>query len=166
MLSGLAITAIAVALLLLGAMAGVFFAYSNSVVPGLDAADPRQAVPAMQSINRTILNPAFFTVFIGGPIAAAAAALLLLPLGHGAAAAACGAGAVVYLLGAFAPTAAINVPLNNTIDAAAAPEGRDEAARVWAAFSPRWTRWNTVRAVASAIALLCVVLGGYLWAVG
>lgn len=164
MLVGLAVLAAAAALLLTGAMSGVFFAFSTAVLPGLDAADARQAVPAMQSINRKILNPVFYTAFFGALLAAAAPAVLLTLLGEGAAAAAFAVGAAVYLLGAFMPTVLINVPLNNALDTAAAPSSADAAERVWADFSPRWTRWNTVRAAASALSLLCVGLAAVLWA--
>ncbi|MEV0589830.1 anthrone oxygenase family protein [Nonomuraea cavernae] len=154
MLSIFAAVLAALALLLNGVMAGIFYAFSNSVLPGLDAVDPAQAATVMRSINRKILNPGFLPVFTLSPLASAGAGLLLLLDGQTTAATWFFAAGVVYALGAFLPTAALNVPMNNALDA----DRLD-----WAAYSPRWTRWNTVRAVASVAALLLIGAGLYVW---
>lgn len=57
------------------------------------------------------------------------------------------AGALLFLAAVFGVTVVINVPLNNRLAA-----GAD-----WAAFAPRWVRWNLVRGVASALAALLMV---------
>jgi uncharacterized membrane protein len=46
-------------------MAGFFFAYSISVMWGLDAAMPASAIDGMQGINTVIQNPWFFPNFFG-----------------------------------------------------------------------------------------------------
>lgn len=131
-----AVTALAAgaALVLTGAMAGVFFAFSVSVLRGLDAIEAAQAVAAMRSINRRILNPVFLTAFTGAPLAALATGGLLLARGETPAAMCAFAAAGAYLLGAFAPTVAVNVPLNEDLDAAPGPYGPQQAARLWAAY--------------------------------
>src|SRR5438105_15298485 len=53
-------------------IAGLFYAYSCSVNPGLGRLPDNEYLAAMQSINRAILNPVFFMSFMG--------TLLLLPL--------------------------------------------------------------------------------------
>ncbi|MQA95371.1 MAG: DUF1772 domain-containing protein [Streptosporangiales bacterium] len=151
-----------VALVLAGAVTGVFFAFSVSVLPGLDAIPAAQAVPAMRSMNRKILVPPFLISFTGTPIAAGLAGILLLVAGALAPGVLFLAAAIIYAAGAVAPTATVNVPLNNSLDAAA-PSGEDDAARVWAAFSPRWTRWNHLRTAASLIVVLLIGLGLYTW---
>jgi uncharacterized membrane protein len=152
-----------VALVLTGAVFGVFFAFSTSVLPGLDAIRPGPAVSAMTSMNRAILNPLFLASFVGPPLVAAAAGVLLLARDATGAAVLFLAAAGVYVLGAIVPTAAVNVPLNNAL--AAAPEPADETAatRVWSAFSPRWTRYNHWRVVGSLIALALEGLGLLIW---
>src|SRR5690606_31293449 len=130
-------------------MAGVFSAFSVAVMPGLNAVPPGAAVAAMRSVNERILNPAFLGPFLLVPLAGAAAGALLLVLGHRRAAAAFLAAAAVYLLGAFLPTAAVNVPLNDALAAAGDPAQAARAAAAWAAYAPRWTAWNHVRAAAS-----------------
>lgn len=149
----LATATAALALLLMGGIAGVFYAYSVSVMPALDAVDADTAVRTMRSINRAILNRAFFASFLGAPLASVATGALMFLAGEAASALLSLLAAVTYTLGAFVPTAAINVPLNQALDASTG-----DPALVWSRFHRPWTRSNTVRAVASAVALLLLVL--------
>lgn len=155
--------AAAVALVLTGAVSGVFFAYSNSVVPGLDAGRPDQAITAMNNMNRKILNPLFLTTFVGPPIAAVVTAVLLLTLDETGAALLFFCAAAVYVLGAVAPTAAVNVPLNNALGTGPVPADEAEVARVWTDYSTRWTRWNHWRAVSSLTALAAMGIALLVW---
>ncbi|MDT0307885.1 anthrone oxygenase family protein [Streptomyces sp. DSM 44917] len=159
----LAAIAAALTLLAAAAMTGVFFSFSVAVMPGLDAAGPVESVRAMQGINDKILNPLFLTTFVGVPLAAAATGVLLLVLGHRAAGLAFLAAAAAYALGAFLPTAAVNVPLNDTLAALGGVDDPARAAEAWAAYAPRWTRWNSLRAAFSAVTLLLAALGAWLW---
>ena len=152
-----------IALLLCGTVTGVFFTYSNSVLPGLNALPPGQAVRAMSSMNREIINPSFLTTFVGTPIAAAVAGVLLLVVDATGPALLFFGAAAVYVLGAVAPTGAVNVPLNNALDASAASADEAEAARAWSDFFGRWLRWNNCRTVASLAALLLMGIGLLTW---
>lgn len=160
----LAVVTGAAALLLTGLASGVFFAYSVSVMLGLDDIRPDAALAAMRSINRRIQNPVFFLAFLGAPLCSLAAGLLLLGAGPTGAAVLFLAAAGVYLLGAFAVTAAVNVPLNEKLDAAGTPADPGEAARQWSAYRGPWTRWNSVRALFSLASLALVGLAGIVWA--
>ena len=155
--------ATAVAVLLTGGMAGIFLAFSVAVMPGLNAARASAAVEAMQQINQKILNPVFLVHFSGAPLAAAAAGVLLLVAGQRQAGVLFLAAAAVYVLGVIGPTAAVNVPMNDALDAAGNPAGASEAARIWGAYTGRWTAWNTLRGVASSVSLLLMALGLYVW---
>lgn len=153
----------AAAVALTGAMSGLFFAFSVSVLPGLDGIGADRSVPAMQSMNRRIQNGVFFTAFFGAPAAALAAGVLLLLLGQAPAGTAFFAAGAVYLVGAFLPTVAVNVPMNERLDAVEASSDAAGAARIWSEYSPRWTRWNTLRAVSASAGLLLAGLGVFLW---
>ncbi|MED7929488.1 anthrone oxygenase family protein [Nonomuraea sp. LP-02] len=130
-------------LVLHGLLAGLFYAFSMSVMPGLNAIEPAQAEAAMRSVNRKILNPWLFLVFLGSPVAALVAGLLA----GGAAAVWFLAAAGVGFAGSFLVTVAVNVPMNNALDA---------GTMRWKDYSRRWTAWNTVRAVASTVSLALV----------
>ncbi|QYC45223.1 hypothetical protein Nocox_38365 [Nonomuraea coxensis DSM 45129] len=130
-------------LVLHGLLAGLFYAFSMSVMPGLNAVEPERAEAAMRSVNRKILNPWLFLVFLGSPVAALVAGLLA----DGAAAVWFLAAAGVGFAGSFLVTVAVNVPMNNALDAGTMP---------WKDYSRRWTAWNTLRAAASVVSLALV----------
>lgn len=146
-------------LVLLGAVFGVFFTYSNSVVPGLDRIDPERAVASMRSMNVAIINPRFLATFIGPVITSAASGFLLLALDESVASTLFLAAAVTYLVGCLIVTGRLNVPMNNALEKSTSTDWT----QVWADFSPRWRRWNTVRTFSSMIALVLCGTGLYLW---
>jgi uncharacterized membrane protein len=147
----------------IGLMAGVFYAFSVSVMRGLDAIDACQAIRAMQSINRKILNPLFLATFTLAPVFAAVTGGLLLWLGETWAAVIFFLAAATYVLGAIVPTATVNVPLNNALDAATVSDDANEAARLWSDYSTRWTQWNTLRAAICTVSLLLAGLALFAW---
>lgn len=143
-------------LLLAGAIAGFFYAWSVSVMWGLDAPDPRHAMDAMQQINLAVRNPWFFASFFGMPVTSALTALLWASAGNRTVALWLAAAAIVYLLGAFLPTVLVNVPMNEALGAKQIPANADQAERIWKNYSTRWTTWNHVRTISSLLALLLV----------
>jgi uncharacterized membrane protein len=133
-----------------GLMAGLFFAYSNSVMPALAKMPAPQGIAAMNHVNVVILNSLFLTIFMG----TAVLALLLIVaalLGWTGKPLWIVAGAVLYLAGNIAITMGINVPMNNAL-AAAGTEGTN-GATLWATYLDRWVFWNHVRAVACTASL-------------
>ncbi|WP_043624062.1 anthrone oxygenase family protein [Nonomuraea candida] len=135
-----------ITLVLHGALTGLFYTFSMSVMPGLNAIEPDRAEAAMRSVNRKILNPWLYLVFLGSPIAA----LVTGFLADAPAAPWFFAAAGVSFVGSFLVTAAINVPMNNALDA---------GTMAWKDYSRRWTAFNTLRAVASAAGLVLVGIG-------
>ncbi|MEM6768064.1 MAG: hypothetical protein AAF655_24225 [Bacteroidota bacterium] len=59
------------AVVLTGLSAGLFYAWMVSVIPGTRKLTDLTYMESMQSINREILNPAFFLIFFGSPISLA-----------------------------------------------------------------------------------------------
>ncbi len=156
--SSLALLLLGATLLLTGAIAGFFYAYSVSVMRGLDAATPQQAIGAMQGINATIRNAWFAPAFFGTPILTAASGILLLRLKQRGAATAMFAAALIYVLGALIPTFAVNVPMNDALALSAIPADLAEAQALWSRYSVQWTGWNHLRTLSSFACLLLVGL--------
>ncbi|WP_119391726.1 anthrone oxygenase family protein [Taklimakanibacter lacteus] len=152
----------ATTLVLAGAIAGFFYAYSVSVMRGLDAADPQHAIAAMQGINATIRNAAFAPAFFGMPAMAALTGLFLFMTRQRPAAVAMVLAVVVYLLGALVPTFAVNVPLNDALAKAITPADAQEAVAIWSSYSAPWTWWNHLRMAFSTASLLLVGLAIFL----
>lgn len=139
-----------VAALLTGLSAGLFASFSYAVMPGLRRTGDATFVSSMRAINVAILNPAFAVVLVG----AAAATLAALVLARGTSSAPwLLAGLVLYVVGAFVVTGAVNVPLN---DALAAGTGDPSALRE--AFEGRWVAWNHVRSALTVAAAACTVV--------
>ncbi|BCJ59149.1 DUF1772 domain-containing protein [Micromonospora endophytica] len=136
-----------------GLVAGLFFAYACSVLPGLAATDDRTLVGTMQSINRKILNGWFLSVFLGGPLLVAVA--VVAEVGRSGAGGAVLGWLVAALVGhlvTFGVTMRCNVPLNNELDAVGPVDGITDLAAVRQRFEGPWVRWNLVRTVSSVAA--------------
>ncbi|KDN85770.1 DUF1772 domain-containing protein [Kitasatospora cheerisanensis] len=138
-----------------GLSAGLFYSYACSVMPGLAKVDDRAFVDAMQRINTAILNGWFMISFLGALLLIAAAGVLQWRGGDRTVLLWIGAAAVLYLV-MLVVTGAVNVPLNDRLAAAGAPDGLTDPAAVRAAFEDVWVRWNLVRAVAATAAFGCL----------
>ena len=123
-----------------GLMAGVFFAFSVAVMPGLADLSPADARTAMRRINARIQNPVFLLLFVGTLVLCAGEVF------QGRA-----VGGLLYVVGCFLVTAVVNVPMNNRLDQA------DDA--YWPAYLRRWTLWNHLRAVACTASAVTLLLG-------
>jgi uncharacterized membrane protein len=139
----------------MGLVAGLFYAYSCSVMIGLGRANDRTFVDAMQRINVAILNGWFALSFAGAVVLTALAGALHLS-GHGRRVLPWIAAALVLYVAALVITFGVNIPLNNALDAAGDPDRIADLAAVRERFEATWVRWNVARAVASTAALGCL----------
>lgn len=139
-----------------GLMAGVFFAFSTSVMRALARLPAAQGIATMQRINKVIVNPLFLLVFLGGAVlcATVAGVTLVRSPDRGFVTALLGCG--LYLAGGFGVTVAANLPRNAALDTLdpEAPESEDP----WRRYLTEWTTWNHIRCVASLAALVSLVL--------
>ncbi len=149
---------LALAATLTALSAGLFYAYSCSVNPGLGRLPDDQYLAAMQSINRAILNPLFFMSFMG--------TLILLPIaawlnyqGMSKRFILLAAAAVLYTVGTFCVTIFGNVPLNNVLDSLDLSSASAEKMKeVRLAFETPWNRLHQVRTLANIGALVLVMV--------
>lgn len=139
-----------------GVMAGVYLAFSSFIMRSLATLGADEGSAAMNAINTCILRSSFMPLFFGSTVVAAAlAGIGIWQWGDLRATLAVAAG-LTYVGGMFVVTAAFNVPLNTAL--ANAQRG-PAAEQMWTTYTKRWTRWNTLRAVASLLTLaLCLVL--------
>ncbi|WP_457030512.1 anthrone oxygenase family protein [Kitasatospora sp. P5_F3] len=144
------------ATLTMGLSAGLFFAYSCSVMPGLAKADDRTFVETMQRINVAILNGWFMVVFVGAIVLTLLAVVLQFRGGDRGLLPWLIAAAVLYLV-VLVVTGAVNVPLNDQLAAAGSLDGIPDLAAVRETFETTWVRWNTVRTVSATAGFGCLV---------
>jgi uncharacterized membrane protein len=133
-----------------GLMAGLFAAFSYAVMPGLGQTDDTTFVQSMQRINVAILNGWFGLGFGGALVFTAVAAGLHLGRANRSALPWIVAGLVLYAA-VLVITFAVNVPLNDRLDAATV-----DFAAAREAFERSWLRWNHVRSVLCTAAFGCL----------
>ncbi|MGW4893543.1 anthrone oxygenase family protein [Kitasatospora sp. NPDC004240] len=139
----------------MGLMAGLLFAFSVSVMPGLAKGDDRSYVTVMQNINKAIENGVFGLVFLGAFVATAVAAWLERRAGRHAVVPWILAALVLYTV-ALGLTMGVNVPLNNELAQAGDPASIADLAAVRARFEDTWVLSNTARTVACVAALVAL----------
>lgn len=144
------------ATVLMGLIAGFFYAYACSVMIGLKQADDRTFIVAMQEINASVRNVWFAPSFFGALIVTGVAVLLAGRQRDRVLLVWTLAGLVFYAA-AFVMTLAISVPLNNDLAAAGPPDTIANLAAIRAAYEDPWVRWNIARTGASTLALLCLI---------
>ncbi|MGP1373753.1 MAG: anthrone oxygenase family protein [Almyronema sp.] len=136
--------------------AGIFFAFSTFVMQALAQQPPAQGIAAMQSINLTVINPWFMTVFFGPGLAGLVLSAWALRHGGQPTALYWLAGSLLYLIGTIGVTIAGNVPLNDALAGVAADSV--EGSALWSQYLSRWTLWNHVRTVAAGLAAVLFTL--------
>lgn len=128
-----------------GLVAGIFVAFSISIMPGLAKTDDATFVHAMQQINVAILNPVFLVLFML-PLPALGLTAITGPSRIWVVVA-----LVLYVI-CFGITVGGNVPLNDALmdvdlhgNAAVIEAGR-------AAFEDTWNRLHLLRTIAVVVA--------------
>jgi len=129
-----------------GLGAGVYYTYQISVTRALAEVDDATYVATFQSINRTIVNPWFVSVFLGAPLLAAAA--LALRWGAEARLVATLATGLALEVASIAITMAGNIPLNEALDREGVVTGA-AATAARTAFEAPWNRLHLARTVLS-----------------
>jgi uncharacterized membrane protein len=140
-----------------GLTAGIFFAFSTFVMAALARLPPDQGIAAMNSINITVINPWFMTVFMGTPVICAILAVMTLLKWSEPGALIILAAAVIYIVGSFVVTMVFNVPLNNALAPVTSAAG--DGGALWTRYLSDWTFWNTVRTAAPLLAMVLFIWG-------
>ncbi|HSF98364.1 MAG TPA: anthrone oxygenase family protein [Ornithinibacter sp.] len=130
-------------------VAGLLFCFAHLVMPGLGTMDDRGYLTAFQRIDAAIPNPWMMLTFLGSPVLTLAA-LVVHVTGDSPAVPWLGL-ALVLVAATVVITAAVHLPLNAAVQAAA-PQFAD-AAGMRDRFEMRWVRWNIARTVTSVGAL-------------
>ena len=117
------------AVIAMGLLAGLFYAFDVAVMPALAAADDRTLVDAMQQMIDKIENPAFFLTFLGAPALAAVAVVQARRSGSTKTAGWIVAGLALYIV-TVVVTFAVHFPLNHDLKEAGDPARIENLAAV------------------------------------
>lgn len=153
-----------VAALLVSLVAGFLWAFAVVVMPGIARLTDRGFVRAFQEMDGVIQrgHPLFLLIWVGSALVLLVVTVfgLVLLEGMPRALLACAAG--VYLLAVQLPTAIINIPLNNALQACFVDDLDDEHVhRARSAFEARWNRWNQRRTLAACLAAVLLLFTLY-----
>lgn len=147
------------AVLLTGLSAGLFYAWSVSVIPGTQKVSDEVYLQTMQSINRAILNPAFFLVFFGSAVLLSISNIYAFHSGKSAFFFFLAA-TLIYLFGTIGVTGMGNVPLNNQLDQL---DLSQSPAEMFSAFrmnyEAKWNQFHAIRMASSVIAFVLALVG-------
>jgi len=144
--------------ILTGLSAGLFYAWSVSVIPGTQNVMDTVYLETMQSINRAILNPAFYLIFFGSLLFLSGASIyefhsskltfwLLL------------SASIFYLIGTVGITALGNVPLNDQLNVLdLATMNADKMTEFRNFYEINWNRLHLIRTVFAMFSFLLSTL--------
>ena len=143
---------------LTGLSAGLCFTWGNAVTPGIGKLDNLGFLMAFQQMNRVILNPTFFIVFIGPSLLGIINLFLFkgtnsivwwLLLGS----------VLVYGLGVIFVTVLGNVPLNEMIDQYALETlNKIELKSLREAFETKWNKYHFIRTISAIISFISLLI--------
>ena len=142
-------------------VAGFLLAFTVVVMPGIQTLSDHDFLQSFKVIDRVIQNnqPVFMLVWLGSVLTILAATWIGVTQLAGMERLLVIIAATLYIFGAQLPTAVVNVPLNNQLQAQDLGTQTDtelQASRE--AFEPRWIRWNTIRTIVSIGTSVLLVL--------
>ena len=142
-------------LVTVGLMAGLFWAWDVSVMPGLAELDDRTFIATMQVLIVAIENGAFYLILLGAFGFPAIAAVLQHRGGQRRAARWIAAAFALYVV-ALVVTMAVHFPLNDTLVDSGDPERISDPGGARDDFEDPWRIANVARTLPCIAALLCL----------
>jgi len=146
------------ATLLTGLLAGVFFTWTNAITPGIGRLNDVNYLKAFQHMNRTILNPLFYIVFMG-PLLLSVAATYFYKANPAYILWMLIVATVIYFLGVIVVTILGNIPLNNMLDKTnLADISLEDAKSLRDKFETKWNKLHLIRTISSTTSFLLLIL--------
>ncbi len=141
-----------------GLIAGLFYAWSISVTPGLAKVGDANYLQAFQSMNRAILNPVFFMFFMGLIVLLPLVSYLYFTSPVSSQFWLIISAAVIYLAGVMAVTIFGNVPMNNTLEILQIETiSSEQMASFRMGFENKWNNLNMIRTVCSSLSFVLLI---------
>mgnify|MGYP001820983918 FL=1 len=139
-------------------LGGVFLAFSDFIMRSLSLTSGTGGPEVMQVINREVFRWVFMVLFLGmAPLSVVIAVYAATGL-SGAGGMLILLSGILYLVGCFAVTVVFNVPMNRAL--AGMDLSQDATSDYWQqTYLPRWTFWNSVRALACGLSAALLLLG-------
>ena len=151
-----------VAIVSTGLMAGIFFTWTNAVKPGIGTLDDMTYMKAFQAMNRLILNPLFYIVFILPVLSIAISTYMSFGSTKEYVFELLLTATLIYCLGVFLVTIAGNIPLNELLEHTDLEKiSQIELSDLRGKIETKWNSFNLVRTISSFIAFVLLVISFY-----
>ena len=142
-----------------GLMAGIFFTWTNAVTPGIGKLKDIEYLSALQAMNRVILNPAFYVLFICPVLTLPLAAVLNYNSEPALVFKLLLVASIIYLAGSFLVTILGNIPLNNLLHRSDLEKFSLENAKdLRSEIEEKWNTFNLIRTITSFIAFILLLI--------
>ena len=142
-----------------GLTAGLCFTWTNAITTGLSKVDDITFLKSFQAINRTILNPTFFIVFLS-PVFTLFINAFLHRNSNSTSFRLFLVAAILFFVGVGLVTVFKNVPLNEILDKAALENLSEvDLKKLRIQFENSWKQWHLVRTITSFIAFVLLLIG-------
>ena len=150
---------LALAILLTGLMAGIFFTWSNAVKPGIGKLSDIEYLRALQSMNRVILNNAFKIIFLGAIIVVALVPVFYFNLYPRNIFWLFVFTLIIYWIGVFGVTVSGNIPLNEILDKTNLESITSEEIKILRkSIEVKWNNFNLIRCISSGITFILLIV--------
>ena len=151
-------TIIIVAIISTGVMSGIFFTWTNAVKPGIGTLNNISYLTAFKAMNKVILNPLFYIVFILPVLMIPISAYMCYGSPNFYVFKLLFATTLIYLFGVFIVTINGNIPINElleNIDLQKIPE--TELSSLRENIETKWNNFNLIRTISSFISFSLLV---------
>ena len=140
-------------------MSGIFFTWTNAVKPGIGKLDNITYLNAFKSMNKVILNPLFFIVFILPILTIPISTYLSFDSTKNYVFELLLISSIIYFTGVFLVTVLGNIPLNELLDRTDLNKlSQKELDTFRKKIENKWNKFNLVRVLTSFISFLLLTI--------
>ena len=150
-------------LLFTGLSAGLFLAWQISVIPGTKKVSDQVYLETMQHINREILNPIFFVVFLAPIVLSILQGYQHYTTGTDLVFWLIITASIIYIIGTFGVTGLGNVPLNDMLevtDLSKISPSELELLRIQ--YEPKWNLYHLIRTICAVLSFGSLLLANHI----
>ena len=142
-----------------GMMAGIFFTWTNAVKPGIGNLDHFSYLKAFQAMNRVILNPLFYCLFMLPLITQIMLSYIFFDLQTLYVFELLVASTLVYFIGVTLITIIGNIPLNEMLDKSDLENmNQQDLMTLRNSVEIKWNRFNLIRTISSFLSFLILIV--------
>ena len=140
-----------------GLISGFFLTFSDFVMRALKLSKPSAGIEVMQIINVEVGRSIFIFLLWGFVVITAAVGIYAYFAISGPAQPYILTGAASYIIGVLGLSYLFNIPMNNKLKHMDC--NAEQTAAYWLnVYVPRWTFWNSLRALTSGITAICFLI--------